>query len=72
MKIALPLVILIALVFFGAYSVAPMFGLDELFPAFLGSDGMVGRFVLLIVMILGGLYWRGWWIQSNKRRRRGD
>ncbi len=72
MKIALPLVILIALVFFGLYSVAPMFGLDELYPQILGSDGTVGRVVLLAVMLLGGLYWRGWWIRSNRRRGRGD
>ncbi len=72
MKAALPIVILIALIFFGAYSVAPMFRLDELYPELLGSEGTLGRWTLLAVMLIGGLVWRGWWMGSRKRRGRND
>lgn len=65
------LVILAALIFFGLYSVAQMFGLGELWPGLFASDSTLGRLILLVVMLLGGLYWGGFWIRSQKRRGRG-
>lgn len=65
-------IVLAMLVFFGAYSLAPLFGLDELYPGLLGSESSFGRIVLIVLMLLGGLYWRGWWIKTRKRRRGDD
>jgi hypothetical protein len=71
----MPLVwlVLVMLVFFGFYSVAPMFGLDELWPALFAGNSTFGWVILVVLMLLGGLYWRGFWIKSKKRQgRRND
>jgi len=62
-------IVLAMLVFFGAYSVAPVFGLDELWPGLFANDSTIGRVILLVLMLLGGLYWGGFWIKSKKRQR---
>ncbi|MCG6903526.1 MAG: hypothetical protein LJE68_12675 [Rhodobacter sp.] len=65
-------IVLAMLAFFGLYSLAPVFGLDELWPGLFASDSTIGRLVLLALMLLGGLYWGGFWIRSRKRQRRRD
>ena len=66
-------IVLAMLVFFGAYSLAPLFGLDEAWPGLFASDSTLGWVVLIVLMLLGGFYWRGFWIKSRKRQgRRGD
>ncbi len=67
---ALVWIVLLILVFFGAYSLAPLFGLDELWPAVFASDSTFGLVVLVAIMLIGGLVWRGFWIRSQKRRGR--
>ena len=71
----MPLVwlVLVILAFFGLYSVAPIFGLDELWPGLFSSDSTLGWVSLVALMLVGGLYWRGFWIKSQKRQgRRND
>lgn len=63
-------IVLAMMVFFGLYSVAPIFGLDELWPELFSSNSTFGLVVLIVLMLLGGLYWRGWWMRSKKRQRR--
>ena len=66
-------IVLVMLVFFGAYSLAPVFGLDEVWPGLFASDSTLGWVILIVLMLLGGLYWGGFWIKSRKRQgRRGD
>jgi drug/metabolite transporter (DMT)-like permease len=73
MKMPFVWLVLAALVFFGLYSVAPIFGLDALWPELFASDSTIGWVILVVLMLLGGLYWRGFWIKSQKRQgRRND
>jgi len=65
-------IVLAMLVFFGAYSLAPLFGLDEVWPGLFASDSTLGWVILILLMLLGGFYWRGFWIKSRKRQRRRD
>jgi hypothetical protein len=65
-------IVLAMLVFFGAYSLAPVFGLDEVWPGLFASDSILGWGILFVLMLLGGLYWRGFWIKSQKRQERRD
>ena len=69
MKNAFAVLVLIFLIFFGAYSVAPVFGLDELWPKLFGYRNQLVGAMLVVLMVVGGLYWRGFWIVSNRRRR---
>ncbi len=70
---ALVWLVLVILAFFGLYSMAPVFGLDELWPEFFADDSRLGWVILVVLMLLGGLYWRGFWIKSQKRQgRRND
>ncbi len=62
--------VLAMILFFAIYSTAPIFGLDELWPALFASDSTIGWVILVVLMLLGGLYWRGFWIKSQKRQRR--
>ena len=61
-------IVLVILIFFGAYSVAPIFGLDEVYPDLLGAGGPIGRGVLIALMLAGGVFW----LIDRRRRRRDD
>ena len=65
-------IVLAMMVFFGLYSLAPVFGLDELWPGFFGNESTLGLAILIALMLLGGLYWRGWWMRGKNRRGRDD
>ncbi len=54
---------------FMAYSAGPLFGLDALWPELYSDDNGLGWALLVLLMLIGGLYWRGFWIKSKKRER---
>ncbi|MBV0913056.1 hypothetical protein [Anianabacter salinae] len=58
------------LVGFLVYSAAPIFGLNELWPTVFADGNRLGWGLLVVLMLIGGLYWRGFWIKSRKRQRR--
>jgi len=72
MKFALPAFVLISLIYFGIYSLVPIFGLDELWPGLFGYKNQLVGLMFVVLMLLGGLYWRGFWIKSQKRQGRRD
>ena len=65
-------IVLAMMALFGLYSVAQVFGLDELWPGLFGRESTFGLLILIVLMLLGGLYWRGFWIKSKKRRGRDE
>lgn len=70
LDILFPILVGCMLVLFLAYSAAQMFGLDALAPSLFEEGDALGWVLLVALMLIGGLYWRGFWIKSQKRRGR--
>ena len=60
--------VLAILAFFGLSSLAPMFGLDVLFPEVFGKTGAVGRGLLIALMVIGGVFY----LVGRARRKHDD
>ncbi len=68
-KVLMAILVAMTVAIFAAYSIAPIFGLDELYPHIFNDNALNWQLGIVAIVLVGAVYW---WAGKRKEKTNDD